>query len=131
VELNDNLLALSLKGYRAELQNPLGYGPGIIHAHHNASGLILGIKVVECDLVDDGRLVDGAALELRVSDILSGAIVDSEYVGAAALLVFIAEAGPVAQVRVNLESLLIILFHYGQVVALRVIVAIQGYSFEV
>lgn len=76
-------------------------------------------------------MIDSTALELRVSDILGGAIVHSENVCTAALLVIMPKARPVAEVSIDLEGLLITLFHNGEVMSLLVIVAVKCDCFEV
>lgn len=64
VELDHYLLALGCQGDRTEFQSPLRERPGFVAPEDETSCLILRVVIVESDLVDYGRLINGAALEL-------------------------------------------------------------------
>ena len=132
VELQHDLLALcGCQRDRAEFEHPLGDGTGFVHSEKDASSLVLGVEVVESDLIHYGGLIYGAALELRVSDVLSGAIINSENVCATTLLVLIAESRPVPQISEHVELLVVVLLLHTEVMPSLVVIADQGDSLEV
>lgn len=131
VELDHHLLALGCQGDRAEFQGPFRERTGLEPSEDEASSLILSVVIVECDLADYGRLIDGAALELRVPDVFTGAIIHSEDVRATALLVIISEAGPVPQVSIEVEALIVALLGNRQVMAVRIIIAVESDVLEI
>ena len=131
VELDHHLLALGGQGDRAEFQGPLRERTGLVAPEDETSCLILRVVIEEGDLVDYGRLIYGTALELRVPDIFVGAIVHSEDVGAAALLVLIPEAGPVPQVGIEIKALIVILLGNRQMMPVCIIIAVESDCLEI
>jgi len=129
--LDHHLLALGCQGDRAEFQGPLRERTGLEASEDETSCLILRVVIVEGDLVDNGRLIYGTALELRVPDVFAGAIVHSEDVGATALLVLISKAGPVPQVSIEIKALIVIPLGNRQMMAVCIIIAVESYCLEV
>jgi hypothetical protein len=131
VELDYHLFALGCQGDRAEFQGPFRKRTSLEASEDEASSLILRVVIVERDLVDYGRLIYGAALELRVPDIFTGAIIHSEDVRTTALLVIISEPGPVPQVSIEVKALILALLGNRQVMAVRVIIAVESDILEI
>lgn len=131
VELDHHLLALGCQGDRAEFQGPFRERTGLEASEDEASCLILRVVIVESDLVDYGRLIDGTALELRVPDVFAGAIIHSEDVRATALLVLVSEAGPVSQVSIEVEALIVVHLGNRQVMAVCIIIAVESDILEI